>query len=87
MANDPDLTGYILSSVSALDPLRAPEGKLSSAEARFFTGKTNADAERNYCDLIHTTSDDVLACAQMLDGFAEKGAAVILNRGAARENS
>ena len=80
MKDRPELTGYILSSVSALDPLRTPEGKLSSAEARFFTGKTNADAERRYAELLGTTGEDVLALAPMLDFFADKAATVILKR-------
>ena len=80
MKDRPELTGYILSSVSALDPLRTPEGKLSSAEARFFTGKTNADAERRYAELLGTKNADVLALAPMLDFFADKAATVILKR-------
>ena len=80
MKDRPDLTGYILSSVSALDPLRTPEGKLSSAEARFFTGKTNADAERRYAELLGTKNADVLALAPMLDFFADNAATVILKR-------
>ena len=73
MTDEPDLTGYILSSVSSVDPLRTPEQAVSAAETRFFMGMTNADAEHRYNELIHTSAADLAALADMLDRFAEEG--------------
>ena len=69
-AASPDLTGFILSSVSTLDPLRTPEDKISSAENRRFLGIDQAEIDRRYAALIHTTPEDLLALAGILEDIA-----------------
>ena len=69
----PDLTGYILGSVSSVDPLRTPEHAISAAETRFFTGMTNADAERRYRELLGTKPEDIRKLAELLDAFTKTG--------------
>jgi Zn-dependent M16 (insulinase) family peptidase len=66
----PDLTGFILSSVSTLDPLRTPEEKISAAETRRFLGIPQEEMDRRYAALIHTTPQDLLALAGILEDIA-----------------
>ena len=69
-AASPDLTGFILSSVSTLDPLRTPEEKLTAAETRRFLGVTQEEIDRRYAALIHTTPEDLLALMGILEDIA-----------------
>jgi Predicted Zn-dependent peptidases, insulinase-like len=69
-AASPDLTGFILSSVSTLDPLRTPEEKISAAETRRFLGIAQEEMDRRYAALIHTTPEDLLALAGILEDIA-----------------
>lgn len=73
MRDDPDLTGYILSSVSSVDPLRTPEQAITAAETRFFTDTAEADIERRYRELLSTKPSDIAVFADMLDRFAAAG--------------
>ena len=66
----PDLTGFILSSVSTLDPLRTPEEKISAAENRRFLGIDQQEIDRRYAALIHTTPADLLALVGILEDIA-----------------
>ena len=69
-AASPDLTGFILSSVSTLDPLRTPEDKITAAENRRFLGVTQEEIDRRYAALIHTGPEDLLALAGILEDIA-----------------
>ena len=73
----PDLTGTILSSVSALDPLRNSSEKMDAAESRRFQGLTQAEIDRRYHDLIHTTPQDLLALCGALEAIAKDNAACV----------
>ena len=70
---DPELTRYILGSVSELDPLRNSEQKITLAERLYFCGKTQGDLNRAYRELLHTSRDDLLALCGLLDALAENG--------------
>ncbi len=76
-ASAPDLTGVILSSVSALDPLRNSSEKMDAAENRRFLGLTQAEIDRRYHDLIHTTPEDLLALCGALEDIAKDNAVCI----------
>ena len=66
----PDLTGVILSSVSAVDPLRNSTEKMDAAESQRFQGISQEDVDKRYYDLVHTTPEDLLALSGMLEDIA-----------------
>ena len=69
-AADPDLTGPILSSVSAFDPLRNSEEKIAAAETRRFRGITEETAIARYQALLHTTPEALLSLCGALEDLA-----------------
>ena len=71
---EPDLTGFILGSVSGLDPLRGEEARLSAGENRWFRGVTEADVRRWYQQLLGTTVRDLLDLAPALEELAARQA-------------
>ena len=66
-AGEPDLTGAILSSVSALDPLLPESDKMSVAENRYFKGTSYEDVCRYYGQLVRTSPDDLLRLSRVLE--------------------
>ncbi len=68
--NDPDLTGFILSAVSSVDPLRTVDEKMSSGENRYFRGITEAEIVQRYRTLLGTKPADLLALCEMLERIA-----------------
>ncbi len=64
---DPDLTGFILGSVTALDPLLGEDETITTAENRWFSGRTEVEIRRFYSELIHTTPADLLALTPVLE--------------------
>ena len=66
-AENPDLTGFILGSVSALDPLRGEEETVAAGDNRWLRGATEEDVRRLYAELIHTTPENLLALAPALE--------------------
>ena len=76
-SEDPDLTGFILGSVSGLDPLRGAEAKLAAAEGRRFRGFTEDDTRRWYRELLHTKAADLLALVPALEELAAENAVCV----------
>ena len=76
-AEEPDLSGFILGSVSSLDPLRGEEAKLAAAESRWLRGVTEADVRRWYGELLHTTPADLLALVPVLEALAAENAVCV----------
>ena len=66
-ADNPDLTRFILGSVSELDPLRSAEDKIAAAEGLYFRGRTQEDLVMRYRELLHTKPEDLLALCEALD--------------------
>ena len=66
-AEQPDLTGAILSAVSALDPLRSSEEKMTTAENRWFRGIAEEEIVRRYRQLLETRPEDLIALCDALD--------------------
>lgn len=66
-ADSPELIGFILGSVSALDPLRGEEESVNAGENRWLCGMTEEKIRRLYAQLIHTTPADLLALAPALE--------------------
>ena len=76
--SDPDLTGFILGSVSTLDPLLTEESRRAAAENRYFKGITEEDFCRWYQELIHTSNADLLALCPLLEKIRDtQGACVV----------
>lgn len=75
-ADDPDLTGFILSAVSALDPLRTASERMTEGEMRWFRGISEEDVCRRYQELIHTTPGEILTLCPMLEELIEDNATV-----------
>lgn len=73
---EPDLTGFILSAVAALDPLRTAGEKMAAAESRWFRGITEETACQRWQELLHTTPDDLLALCPALETLADGGVCV-----------
>lgn len=73
---EPELTGFILSAVAALDPLRTAEEKMEAAENRRFRGITEEAVCRRWQELLHTTAADLLALCPALETLADGGVCV-----------
>ena len=76
--DEPDLTGYILGSVSTLDPLMTEESRRAAAENRYFKGITEEDVCRWYQELIHTGNADLLALCPLLEKIRDAQAACVI---------
>lgn len=77
-SEQPDLTGFILSSVSALDPLLDTASRMDVAEHRWFKGTSREDVCQCYRQLLHTTPEDLLDLCGMLEELASDGTVCIL---------
>ena len=77
-ADDPELTGSILSAVSAFDPLRTPEEKMTAAENRWFRGVTDAEIVRRYRQLLKTRPEDLVALCDALDELMQDRAICVV---------
>ena len=76
--DDPDLTGYILSSVSAIDPLRSASAKMAAATLYDFRGITREQIVARYRQLIGTTRQDLLALCDAIEQIAEDNAVCVV---------
>lgn len=77
-ADQPDLTGFILSAVSSLDPLLNTSEKISVAESRYFKSVSYEDICRYYSQLIHTTAEDLLALCDGLEQIRQENAVCVV---------
>lgn len=73
LKTDPDLTGFILSAVSTVDPLRNAQEKMAAAENRYFRRITQEQADRCYRRLIETTAEDLLSLCDVLNEVIDDG--------------
>ena len=74
----PDLTGFILSAVSSVDPLRSADAKMTAGDNRYFRGITGEQAVDRYRKLIGTTAEDLLALCEMLERIAAEDAVAVI---------
>ncbi len=68
--SEPDLTGFILSAVSSVDPLRSVDNKMAAGENRYFRGVSEEEIVRRYRTLVRTTPEDLRALCGMLERIA-----------------
>lgn len=71
-AGEPDLTPYILGSMTDADPLLGAAGKIARAEARHFRGIEARQVQRWQDQLLRCKGEDLLALCPALDAIAEK---------------
>ena len=80
-SEQPDLTGYILSAVSAIDPLRNASAKMAAATVFHFRGITRQLIVDRYRQLIGTTSEDLLKlCDAVEDVAADETVCVVAGK-------
>ncbi len=80
-SEQPDLTGYILSAVSAIDPLRNASAKMAAATVFHFRGITRQMIVDRYRQLIGTTREDLLKlCDAVEDVAADETVCVIAGK-------
>ena len=73
-----DVTRYILSTVSALEPLQTPKQKGATADAYRFEGLSQADVLARRNAVLATDREAIRACASLLQTFAEQGSTCIV---------
>lgn len=73
LKSEPDLTGFILSAVSTVDPLRNSIEKMTAAENRYFRHITQEQANTRYRQLVETKSDDLLTLCDALNEVTGDG--------------
>ena len=78
LKSEPDLTGFILSAVSTVDPLRTAKDEMTSGEARYFRRMTQEEVDANYRQLIATTKDDLLTLCGALDDVTNDGVICVI---------
>ena len=80
-SEQPDLTGYILSAVSAIDPLRNASAKMAAATVFHFRGITRQMIVDRYRQLIGTTSEELLKlCDAVEDVAADETVCVVAGK-------
>ena len=67
LAEEGDLTRFILGSVSAIDPLLSAEDKIDVVERLWFRGENRETRCRRYRELLNTTREDLLELCGLLD--------------------
>ena len=78
LKTEPDLTGFILSAVSTVDPLRSGTEKMTAGENRYFRRVTQAQTDARYRQLIETTPNDLLTLCDVLNEVTEDGVICVI---------
>ncbi len=76
-----NLDRYIISALNELNPLMSPRDKGTLADARMLTGFTHEESERIRREVLNTTPDQLAACGEWLDQFAEDGSVCVVAYG------
>ena len=70
-AEKPDLTKFIIGAISTADPLLNTESRVTVAESRYFTGRTDEMIAELYQQLIRTKAEDLEALCPLLEEIIE----------------
>ena len=65
--SDADLTRYIISTIGGIDPLMTPRSIGVAAAWMYFSGYTEEDRLQEWDQVLHTTKEQLLAFADILD--------------------
>ena len=77
-AQETDLTRMILGAVSKADPLLNSKARIGMAESMYFKGTTHEDQCQMMHELVNTTTDDLLALAEVLEKTCRDNAACVV---------
>ena len=80
-AGGENLDKYIISALNELNPLLSPRDKGALADARALTGYTREESERIRKEVLNTTPEQLAACGEWLDRFAEEGSVCVVAHG------
>lgn len=73
-----DLVQYIISALNDLNPLLSARDKGALADGRYLTGITRKEWNRLLSQVLHTTPEDLLRCAGLLEEFSREGAVCVV---------
>ena len=76
-----NLDRHIISALNELNPLLSPKSKGALADARILTGYTREESERIRKEVLNTTSEQLAACGECFDRFAEEGSVCVVAHG------
>ena len=77
-ASGEPLDRYVISSLNELNPLLSPREKGVQADLRLLTGYTRDKAEQIRQQVLHTTPDQLAACADWIETFARTGTVCVM---------
>ena len=80
-ASGENLDKYIISALNELNPLLSPRDKGALADARVLTGYTREESERIRKEVLNTTPEQLAACGEWLDRFADEGRVCVVAHG------
>ena len=80
-AGEENLDKYIISALNEMNPLLSPRDKGALADARALTGYTREENERIRKEVLNTTPEQLAACGEWLDRFAEEGSVCAVAHG------
>ena len=72
-AEDTDIDGFIISTISNTEPLMSPAQKGRSADDFFLSGFTDEDRIKIRSEMLHTTPADLACMRGILEDLADKG--------------
>lgn len=67
LADEPDLTRYVIGTVGTLDEVTSPAGDGASATALYLAGKSHNDVARDRQEAIGASCSDLLSAAELLE--------------------
>jgi len=77
-ADEADIDGYIISTISSTEPLLSPAAKGRAADDFVFSGFTDEDRVRFRKEMLGTTPEDLLAQKEALRLMAESGCTCVV---------
>ena len=77
-AQDEDLDSYIISALNELNPLLSARDKGALADGRYMTNYTREEAEQIRRQILFTSPEDLVRCAEWLDAFSRDGAVCVV---------
>ncbi len=76
VSESPDLTRYIIGTVGALESVATPRGEGELATTHYLSGKTREEILARREEALHTTHEDLLRAANMIDKATRSAIAI-----------
>ena len=77
VAEDPDLTRYIIGTVGALESVATPRSEGEIATVHYLSGKTRDEILARREESLHTTTNDLLSVADMIERATASAVAIV----------